>query len=520
MTGSATESPNLLSARLLRSRPELAEAALPLLNASLPERVIQFGEGNFLRAFADWMLDRLNQRGAFLGRAVLVQPIATGMTDAINRQDGLYTVVLRGIEDGNVVEKRELVTAVSRAIDPYRDFDAFLECAKNPELRFVVSNTTEAGIRVDPSDHVDARPSASFPGKLTQFLYARFQHFSADPARGVVFLPCELIEQNGETLRRAVLETARSFGLPAEFERWLSESSVFTNTLVDRIVTGYPKDEATRFAEELGYEDALVVAGEVFHSWVIEGPESLEQELPLRSAGLNVTWTTDVKPYRERKVRILNGAHTMLALAAYLSGKETVLDCMEDPAFYGYVDAGLREEILPTLTLPREELTSFAESVLSRFKNPFIKHQLLSISLNSVSKYKARILGTVIDYHERFGEPPPRLSFALAALLAFYRGQELREGALWGERQGEPYRILDEANVLEFFHRVWSKAPRGPCTRQFCSDLVAETLSREDFWGQDIEKTLPQFSRSVAENLHRICETSVQSAIGTLGSRI
>jgi tagaturonate reductase len=504
-----------LCARLLESGHRFPDDLTVGRSGALPERVIQFGEGNFLRAFVDWMIERMNAQGLFGGRVVLVQPIAAGMAKALNAQQGLYTVVLRGIEHGKVRETREIVSSVSRCVDPYTEYEAFLACAANPDLRFVVSNTTEAGIRTDPADRVESRPAPSFPGKLTQLLYARFRHFAGDPRRGLVMLPCELVENNGQNLKRAVLETTESWKLPGEFSRFLNEGCTFTNTLVDRIVTGYPKDEAGALAEKLGYEDPLLVAGEVFHAWVIESPPTLAEELPLWEAGLNVVFTHDITPYRERKVRILNGAHTMTALAAFLAGKETVRDVMQDPLFSSFVERGIHDEILPTLKLPRPELLGFAEAVVERFDNPFIRHNLISIALNSVSKYRARILGTVIDYTREKGTLPPRLTFALAALIVFYRGHEIQNGALIGERSGAPYRILDDAPVLEFFRDAWAGGATVDPT--FCSELVRRVLGRTDFWGEDLSLALPGFGARVAEHVHAICNIGVRPALERLG---
>ena len=511
MSAAALQLPRL-NARLIESNPALASELSVRSPSELPERVLQFGEGNFLRAFVDFMLDQMNRRKLFGGRAVVVQPIAAGMAEAINEQNGLYTVLLRGLESGEVRESQRIVSSLSRCLNPYQEFDAFLECAKNPDLRFVVSNTTEAGIRSDADDRLDARPSVSYPGKLTQFLFARFQKFGVDPARGLVLLPCELIEKNGENLKRTVFETAERWNLPAEFRRFLSECCIFTNTLVDRIVTGYPKKEAERLSERLGYEDRLLVTGEIFHSWVIEGPSTLERELPLRETGLNVTWTDDVTPYRERKVRILNGAHTMLALAAFLSGKDTVRESMQDPLFSSYVTHGIDDEILPTLKLPRQELLDFARAVVERFNNPFIEHELLSISLNSVSKYKARLLGTVLDHVRERHALPVRLCFALAALIAFYRGREIRDGALIGARNGRDYAIKDDPAVLEFFLSAWAKTDFD-LSRASCNALVQDVLGRTDFWDSDLNQTVPGFSGQVAEQLHFISSLGVKGAL-------
>jgi tagaturonate reductase len=507
-----------LDAALLASGHRFPQELAVAPARPLPEKVLQFGEGNFLRAFVDWMIARLNKRGAFGGRVVLVQPIAAGMAKQINAQDGLYTLILRGLSDGRIVEQREIVSAVSRCVDPYQDFDAFIACAANPDLRFVVSNTTEAGIRTDPADAPDARPAVSFPGKLTQLLHARFQHFGGAADRGLVMLPCELIERNGDALARAVAETAAKWGLPPAFQRWVDESCLFTSTLVDRIVTGYPKDEVAELTAQLGYEDDLLVTGEVFHSWVIESKRPLEAELPFGAAGLDVTWTADMTPYRERKVRILNGAHTMTVLAAYLAGKETVRECMDDPLFRSYMQQGIEQEILPTLKLPRADVDAFARSVTERFSNPFIKHYLLSIALNSVSKYKARILGTVIDYRRQVapGKLPPRLTFALAALMAFYRGHEIRDGALIGRRDGAEYRIQDDAAVLACFRDAWQAAGDQP-SADACLALARKVLARADFWGQDLTATLPGFAAAVGQHLFDICSVGVRAALARVG---
>jgi len=502
-----------LDAKLLASGHRFPpELSLPPAKA-LPERVLQFGEGNFLRAFVDWMIARLNARGLFGGRVVLVQPIAAGMARQVNEQDGLYTVILRGLADGRIVESREVVSSVSRCLDPYQDYASFIACAANPDLRFVVSNTTEAGIRTDPADALDARPSPSFPGKLTQLLHARFTATGGAPDKGLVMLPCELIERNGDVLARAVTDTAERWNLGDGFVRWLREACVFTNTLVDRIVTGYPKDEAAELSAQLGYDDQLLVTGEVFHSWVIESPRPLDGELPFAKAGLDVTWTADMTPYRERKVRILNGAHTMTVLAAYLAGKETVRECMDDPLIRSYMERGIEQEILPTLSLPRADVSAFARSVSERFSNPFIKHYLTSIALNSVSKYKARILGTVMDYtRANDGKLPPRLTFALAALFAFYRGRDIRDGALIGRRGDADYRIQDDAQVLAAFRDAWVTAGDHPTDDGFLA-LVRGLLARVDFWGKDLTTALPGFDAAVARDVAGICRSGVRATL-------
>lgn len=504
-----------LNAKLLASGHPLPEGLGCRRDpAEVPERVLQFGEGNFLRAFVDWMFERMSSRGLFAGRAVLVQPLPGGNIEKLNEQDGRYTVLLRGIQGGQPVDQRQIVSSVSRGVNPFRDFDAFLACARNPDLRFVVSNTTEAGIRLEDDDRPDARPAHSFPAKLTQILFERFRCFDGDPARGLVLLPCELIERNGDNLKKAIAETARRWELPAGFARWFEESCVVANTLVDRIVPGYPRDEVEALTASLGYEDQLMVTGEPFHCWVIETPRPLDAELPFVQAGLDVVWTSDMTPYRERKVRILNGAHTMVSLAAYLDGKDTVGQVMEDSLLREMVRRGIEEEILPTLSLPRAELEAFAASVIERFSNPFIKHQLLSISLNSVSKYKARILATVVDYRRLRGALPRRLTFAMAALIAFYRGRD-QDGGFFGLRAGVPYRIQDEPGVLELFREAWAPSVSGtePWSMEAAARVAGRVLGQVSFWGQDLSTEPAGFRAAVTAHLHAICKDGMRAEL-------
>jgi tagaturonate reductase len=477
----------------------------------LPEKVVQFGEGNFLRAFVDWMINRMNARGFFSGSVVLVQPIPQGMVDKINEQDGLYTVLLRGIKEGEPIEEQEIVTSVSRGLNPYTDFAGFLKCAENPDLRFIVSNTTEAGITFSDQDRPTDAPPASFPGKLTVFLHHRFRHFRGAPDKGCVMLPCELIERNGDALKAAVRKTARLWQLEAAFIDWLENHNEFTNTLVDRIVTGYPKDEYAALSARLGYHDDLLDAGEIFHSWVIESRWNLAAEFPLTQAGLDVVWTSNMTPYRNRKVRILNGAHTMMALAAYLAGKSTVGECMADGLIRGYVKIAIAEEIIPTLDLPKDDLLRFAAAVMERFANPHIKHYLLSIALNSTSKYRARVLPSVLEFRQRTGALPPRLCFALAALMSFYRGKTLRDGVLIGERNGEEYRIVDDKPVQDFFFGVW----RDYASLTDARTLVSRVLANTSLWGQDLN-ALPGMTDAVAGHLAAILDKGVAAALRTL----
>ena len=375
----------------------------------MKEKVIQFGEGGFLRGFVDWMLQHANEKTDFDGGVVVVQPIEKGLCDMLTAQNCTYTHICRGAEG---VEAKK-VSVITRCVKPYDDFDAYMALAENPDFRFVVSNTTEAGICFRPEDKRTDRPAASFPGKLTQLLYKRFTLGLG----GFVFLPCELIEKNGENLKKCVLQYAELWDLGEDFARFVNEDNIFCNTLVDRINTGYPKGEA--ICEEYG--DNMLNASEYFHLWVIEGYNGLFAELPLDKCDLNVILTDDLDMYRTRKVRILNGAHTSMVPYALLSGLETVGDCMKDPVMREHLRACVYDEIVPTLDLPREELLAYADGVMCRFENPYIKHYLSSIALNSVSKFKVRVLPSILTYTERFGKMPEHLLFAFAKLIAFYR---------------------------------------------------------------------------------------------------
>ena len=375
-----------------------------------PERVIQFGEGGFLRGFADWMLQKLNDQTDFCGSVVVVQPIEKGLCDLLSSQNCVYTHLIRGAEG----EERTRIDVISRCVKPYDDYDAYLSLAENPDFRFIISNTTEAGICYTEEDARDTHPPKTFPAKLTQLLYRRFSLGLA----GFILLPCELIDRNGDNLKKAVLTYAERWGLGADFAAWIEKENHFCNTLVDRINTGYPKDETI----DLGYEDKMLNTSEYFHLWVIETDCDLLSELPFDKANLNVIVTKDkLEMYRTRKVRILNGAHTSLVAHALLSGFDTVKSCMDDKEMRAFAEACIFDEIIPTLDLPREELIAYAKDVLTRFSNPYIKHLWSSIVLNSVSKFKVRVLPSLLAYVERYGKTPKNLVFSLARLIALYK---------------------------------------------------------------------------------------------------
>ena len=415
------------------------------------ETVIQFGEGGFLRGFVDYFFQKLKDKGLFGGSVVIVQPIDKGMCDVLEKQGCEYNLFLRGIDNGSVVDEHTHISIISRCVNPYRDYEDYMKLAENPDFRFIVSNTTEAGIEYVPDNRFGDAPARSFPGKLTQLLYKRFQL----GLKGFIVLSCELIDHNGEELEKCCLRYADLWNLGEDFKSWLREENDFCSTLVDRIVTGFPRDEHAALCQRIGQQDNMMDTAEIFHLWVIQGDH--EDELPLQKAGFNVVWTDCVDPYKKRKVRILNGAHTSMVLGAHLYGLSTVGECLKDEKVSALLKRCIFKEIIPTIG-DTEDNRRFGEAVLERFSNPFIRHMLLSIALNSVSKFKARVLPTILEYKETFGSYPQALVFSLAALIAFYR--------------------TDDANDGEEIMAFMKTAP------------VAEILKREDYWGQDLSPLL------------------------------
>ncbi len=453
-----------------------------------PEKILQFGEGNFLRAFVDWMVDIANEKAGFNGNVVMVQPLERGMAEMINAQKGLYTTVLRGVQEGKEVSELRTIRSVSRCLNAYTEHEEYLKLAESPDLRFVVSNTTEAGIAYGPADRLEDRPQSSFPGKVTAFLYRRWRHFAGDPSKGLVFIPCELIDKNGDRLRELVLRYAGEWNLEKAFAEWVEGACDFCNSLVDRIVPGYPKDEAPALCGRAGYQDNLLVAAEIFHLWVIETKKDHSRELPLAQAGLNVIWTDDMSFYRTRKVRILNGAHTMTVPAAFLSGLDTVEECMQDDAVRSFMDKGLFEEIIPSMEGDVEALKKYAADVAERFANPWIRHLLLSITLNSVSKFKTRDLPSLTGFAAKRGKAPPALAFSLAALIAFYEpaepGKGTANGELTGKRGGGTYPIKDDPAVLERFDALYAVRDKSAAAR--AARIAREVLTDVSWWGEDL----------------------------------
>lgn len=468
----------------------------PLEN--MPEKVIQFGEGNFLRAFVDWQFNELNKQGLFNGRVVLVQPLEKGMVNTINEQDGLYTLLLRGIQQGKEIEKTEIITSVSRGLNPYEDWKGFLECAANPELRYMVSNTTEAGIAYSNLPFPEDACPSTFPAKAAAFLYERFKKFNGDANKGLIILACELIENNGSTLKKYILRHAEDWKLGKDFINWIENANYFCNTLVDRIVPGYPKDEIKEITEKLGYEDKVIVAAEIFHLWVIEGDEKIKDELPFAKAGLNVAWTNDLQKYRTLKVRILNGSHTTFTIPSFLAGNDTVRDSVNDEVIGKYLNEALFKEIIPVLNFPEEKKLEFAKEIFGRFRNPFIKHYLLSIALNSVSKFKVRVLPSLLEYQKANKRLPEALTFSLAALIIFYKNK------FSGEAKLRDYQLNDDDAVINYFKELSSITD--------ARTAVAKVLSNKDFWDVDLN-LVEGMTDKVTEYFTAICQSGVRESI-------
>ena len=473
------------------------------------ECVLQFGEGNFLRAFVDYFFDLSNERVGFNGKVVVFQPIRVGRAKELNEQDGLYTVYLRGLENGKEVVEKRIVSSISKVYNPYEHFDVLMQYAASRDIRFVVSNTTEAGIAYDPACCVDDKPAESFPGKVTQFLYKRYQTLGKDQAPGVTFLSVELIDHNGAELRRCVNLYIDQWKLGDSFKDWVNEKNLFCTTMVDRIVTGYPFAEAEKLTEENGYLDKNLDTGEIFAIWYIEGPQELADELPFKKANLPVVVCDDCRPFKQRKVRILNGVQTTLVLATYLAGYDIMRIGLKDETIAEFARKAVYQEILPTLPysddfrFTQEELKEYAAVIFDRLNNPFIDHRLMAISLNSTSKWKARVLPSLLAYQKQTGSVPECLTLGFAAYLAFYHGTRLTDQGLVSLRDGEEYIINDDRKILEFYY-----AHRDDTLEQ----LADAVMSRDDWWGLDLH-SVPTFEERTKQYLAVIRSEGMHKAI-------
>ena len=470
-------------------------------------KVLQFGEGNFLRAFVDYFFDISNEKAGFDGKIALVQPISQGLTKLINEQEGLYTLYLRGSESGEKVDLKRVISAVDCCLNPYEkaDYDKMMEIAASDSLDIIVSNTTEAGIAYDPACNFEDVPANSFPGKLTQVLYTRFKAGK----KGVVVLSCELIDNNGKELLKCVNSYIDQWNLGDEFKAWVNDENIFCSTLVDRIVPGRIRDEkeVQKLEEENGYRDELIDVGEIFGVWIIEGPGELEDRLPFKKAGVNVHVVPDVMPYKHRKVRILNGAHTGFVLGAYLAGQNIVRDCMQNETIAGFMNKMLNDEVIPTLVdhLDKDDLDEFASAVKDRFNNPFVNHELMSISLNSTSKWKARNMPSFLQYIDKNGKLPICLTMSLAAYIAFYSNDisELTDAGLICKRPaGNTYTVSDDRWALEFYYEHRNDSEE---------ELVRAVLGNEKMWDRDLNE-IDGLTDAVIKDLKKIRTEGAEAA--------
>ena len=453
-----------------------------------PERIIQFGEGNFLRAFVDWIIQKMNDQVEFNSSVVVVQPIEHGMVDRLQAQDCLYHVNLQGLDKGEKVDSLTRIDVISRALNPYTEFDAFLKLAELPEMRFVVSNTTEAGIVFDPACRLEDRPAASYPGKLTQLLYHRYQTFQGDRSKGWIIFPCELIFLNGHKLKETIEQYIELWQLGAGFKAWFTEACTVCATLVDRIVPGFPRKEINAIQERLGYRDQLVVQAEVFHLWVIEAPASVAKEFPADKAGLHVLFVPSEEPYHQRKVTLLNGPHTVLAPVAWLFGVDIVREACQHAVLGPFIHRVMFDELMETLDLPHEELVQFGQDVLERFNNPFVDHSVVSIMLNSFPKYQTRDLPGLKTYLARKGELPKGLVLGLAAIITYYKGDMRADGA-----QAKPE---DSVEIVQLLQQLWATGS---------TQTVAEgVLGAVSIWGEDLNRIpgLTAMLQSFLEEIH------------------
>ncbi|MGC5745654.1 tagaturonate reductase [Chryseobacterium sp. NFX27] len=459
----------------------------------LPIKIVQFGGGNFMRGFTDYVIDKLNKEAGFNAGIVNVQPTPGGSVHKLEEQDNVYTLFSRGIKKGEIIDTKQVISAIQKSINPYTDYDEFLALAKEEELEFIFSNTTETGIAYDESENNYAGPHKNFPAKVAVLLHERFKHFNGAKDKGLRIIPCELIEDNAFALKEIILKYAQLWNLDSNFVQWIEHSNYFHNTLVDRIVPGYPKDDAETYEDQLDYEDQMMVVSEVFLLFVIQDLANLKERIPFDRIDEQILVVDDIQPYRLRKVRILNGGHTLMLAPAILSGKETVKESIDDPFLGKFLSETIFNEVNPTLGLDENELKDFAEEVFDRFRNPFIKHYQASIALYFVSKFKVRILPSLLKYVEINQKLPLNLTFSLASLIRFYQG-----------KFGEKFLPLnDEETIVNRFKEIWANEDYGK---------VAElALSETAFWDTDLTK-VNGLKSAVAKALWEIDQNDTETA--------
>jgi tagaturonate reductase len=475
---------------------------------ALPERALVFGTGAFVRGFVCFFLDEANRQGRFGGRVVMVGSTGSGRDRAVNRQDGLYTLSSQGLSDGAMREERRVVGVVSRALSARDQWDHVLACARNPELELVFSNTTEVGIRLDEGDRPDLNPPRSFPGKLARFLLERARAFECDPSKAPVVIPCELIEDNGERLRGIVLALAERWGAEAEFGRWVRDAVPFCNTLVDRIVPGTPDEaEWQRWETTLGYRDELLTVCEDYRLFAIQAAPGVRSRLRFAQADPGIVLTRDVAPYRERKVRLLNGAHTLMVPVALLCGCGSVLDAMQHRSVCRFVRRVVLDELVPRIAVPGAD--AFARQVLERFANPLIRHALFDITLQGTTKMRVRVVPSLVQFMNQTGRVPEGIALGFAGYLLFMRGdlQIQRQAA------GLPVPPDDAGAAVT---ALWQEFDTG--SEQGLADLVRAACSDDSLWGTDLTR-LPGFAAAVTTHLVRAWRDGALAAVEAYLSR-
>lgn len=489
--------------------------SLPAINAVnkkevKPVKIMQFGEGNFLRAFVDWIVNSVNKTTDFNAGVVVVQPMPFGRCKELEAADGLYTLYLQGLQDGKAVRVHEVIKCLQDFINPFEQYDKYLDYALSDDLEIIISNTTEAGIAFDPNDTDFSKCPNSYPGKLLAFLEKRYNAGK----KGLCIIPCELIDHNGATLREVLVKLANHNHMDAKFIKWIETENKFFNTLVDRIVPGYPRGEAEAFQLDLGYQDQNMVVGEIFHLWCIDAQtvsdakeakanlEYLKSILPTEKAGLNVLFVDSIVPYKQRKVKILNGSHTTLVPVSYLAGIDAVKETIEDEQLGKFVREFIFDEVIPTIDIPHDEMVAYSNSVLERYMNPYVHHLLMSIALNSSTKYKERVLPSVLQYIERKKALPKHALFSLAALIVFYRGIRLSDMS--------SIKIEDTNTAfVELTKNLWNEFDN---THEGALKIVTTVLGLKDHWGVDLN-AIEGVTEFVTSSLEAILANGIRKAI-------
>jgi tagaturonate reductase len=469
------------------------------VNQHYPQRILQFGGGNFLRGFVDWIIHKYNVQSNDdkLG-IVVAKVLKNGSYQDWNAQDGLYHLFTKGYVKGKTVNEKTLITSVVRILEVHNEYDEFLKSAHQPPLNIIISNTTETGLNFSSQDKIGQIPS-TFPGQLTLWLFERYKHFEGDKKAGCTIIPCELLDKNGEVLKSSILKYVDHWNLDKGFADWLNQYCHFCNTLVDRIVPGINKENIEEYYQRIGYEDGMMTEGEPYHLWAIETKHDISAKLPLDRIGLNVVYTKDLSPYKELKLKILNGAHTSMVPVGLLLNIDLVKEAINDAVLGKFIEDLITEEILPSVEIDPEIARTFANDVIDRFKNPFLEHQLKSISLYSISKFNTRVKPTLKSYLDKTGELPKRIMISFACLLIYYSGSY----------QGKEISPNDQDETISRIKNHWEGIRKGGDAR---TQSLENLLSDKHLWNEDLTK-LEGFTKEVSLLLSQIIEGNLKELI-------